>query len=1214
MCMTTVYYVFVGSNSLLASTHTSPGPDIGYDSSPTHCLQPPTLLTSISVPDSLSETGVQIHLQRANKHPISHHSPCSSTSTSPLPPNFLVRVPQVITTRYSTEDLQGGLSPNNKRGNKQDGEVDSLDKNSVEVLHSTVNHDERIKDVGEEGEEEEEGDLCQSMSAPHLAGDDVDGVEDKQDTSSCINNQQDMENTLAWESGRIKDNITTSSPVHRKIKREVMFGNDHYVQETKTSSDGSCSDHLNNTGLITQSKHARKKSHHRSKSMSVVELGGGPVNKPDKPNEEEEVDGRVLHRNRGSSMLKPNRPPLIEGSQSSSTSASRSNSIKDNNRSRASSLLTDASSMHESGESTSEDDTMPELSGLSCASLEGADTHGEVSTATPLVNEAEQQHLKPPNDSPDGELGGVVLRGRKGRPRISQELRHSADVLRLYKNELESNPVLGGPATRRLNSESIDNKRQEVTTFQDVSDTTIEHDKSRLAGDSVFEQEVALSDVDVRVQSDDSLSQDKLAFRLTPSPKEGKKKVNRSPRFSRKTNTVKETTPPTPKKHVLKKGLTKDDVTPLVGKMRSILNSSENNDSSQAQSEQPAYEAATSPGGGSTSLDRVPRSPVTSVKSNDTATPTSAGPTPSKYNASPLTFQTSTSQLVPSSPPLSPTSPTRHSTSTSPITLDPSTTTNRSGAIFKSHSDKALKGSSSQDSKKLKVKSISLDGSASSVKEIMSVKGMIAEPLPEENTEDDELMEQDPKTEIAGKKESSKTRIRDNFFRRSKSRKKAMTILGGGPDVERAITESYSKDSGGTGAVRAKSAKQRPKLDDVFFSSDTNKTLPAEQEAEKSEGTTKEKRSPRKPGREHRRDSDSSLIHSPTSTTPDPSLCAVNEQKGSDPNTLSPAPLENMSDSDREEVSQQLVRSMSESHPELEIKEDMNWQRTMDRKLLRKMNKHERDRQNIMHELIQTERHHFRALHVLKLVFKNQMEKYLSEESLEIMFPELDNLIEISKSFLDRLEERRGKEGANIIVDDISDILLEEYTGENKERIINTFGEFCTYHLIAAEMYKEQLKKKQFGRLVQHLYRVKECQRLYLPDYYTSVSQRLTKMVQFLARLVKKTDMLKLDHTERLRQCQQELETLVTAVNQHVDNRKNQIELEQIQDKLEIVLSRSAAKHPVLKTMKELNLTAQNRRLIKKGDAQLIHGHGKQLRKLSHVRSRVYVSIQFIHC
>ena len=1162
-------------------------------SSPSHCLQPPSLPTSISVPEDLSESGVQLHLQRASSK---QHSPVLSPSASPSP-SVSVRVPQVITTRYSTEDLRGGGPPHNERGSGEN----PLEK-SKQILHVRVNGDEdrRVEEEEEEEEEveeEEEDDLCQSVSAPHLVGE---GGEKQKSSGS----KQRGEDRLGTD--KAEDVV---SPVHRKTKREVVFGDSsRSVLETKTGGS-SGSDHP-----PTATGHTRVKSHRRSQSMSVVELGINPDDSSEKIGGGRQVDG-VLRKNRGSSMLKPNsrRSPLMEGSQSSSASASRSNSIKEN-RSRASSLLTDASSLHESGESTSEDDTM-ELSGISCASLEGPDTHDdEASTATPLVNEAEQERLlPPPTDSPDGGLGGVILRGKKSRSRTSQEYRHSADVLSMYKDELEVNLA---PSARRLNSESVEKTGEDAPPSQDLNESANDPEKSRPIGDSVFEHDVALSDVEVKVQSDDNLSQDKLTLKLTlkltPSPKEGKKKSKRSPRFSRKAYTMKEGVPSSPKK-VLTRGLTKEDVTPVVGKMKSILNSrGSQEDESKSQSEKPSSgEIATSPGGESTSLDRVPRSPVTSVKSNGTTT-TPSGHTPFKYNASPLSLKTAGSHAsVPprASPPLSPPSPSRHSTSTSPTTLHPSSDI-QPGTITKSSSERTLTKSNPTPSlhaaKKSKGKSVSLDGSAASVKEILNVKNTIAEPLQEENTEDDELAEHDHKTETAGKKESSKAKmLRDNIFRRSKSRKKALTLLGSGPNVEKAINESYSKGSGGTGAVRAKSAKQRPKLDDVFFPTSPSKSHSTEQEGgEGGEG----KGSPRrKMGREHRRDSDSSLINSPTKTSHDLPLTEVDEHKVPPPtpdhNTLSPGPMENTSDSDREEVAQQLVRSMSESYPELKIEEETNWQRTMDRRVLRKMNKHERDRQNIIHELIQTERHHLRALHVLKLVFKSQMEKYLSEESLSVMFPELDNLIEISRSFLDRLEERRGKEGANVIIDDISDILLEEFTAENRERIVNTFGEFCTYHLMATEMYKEQLKKKQFGRLVQHLYRVKECQRLYLTDYYTSVSQRLTKMVQFLARLVKKTDVLKLDHAERLRQCERELESLVTAVNQHVDNRKNRIELEQIQERLEIALPRTVAKHPVLKRMRDLNLTAQGRRLIKTGDALLIHGHGKQLCELSNARN-----------
>ena len=1140
-----------------------------------------------------------MHLQRA----ATGHSPAYANTASP----HSVRVPQVITTQYSTEDLSqvhthGKL--NNDRGSDRRGRRDNRAGKKA-----SVNLTENEEEDEEEGEEEED-DLCQSVSAPHLRGESDDGLEDD-GSRTAERGQRDVTTSTSHNK--------TENRKSQKAKREVAFGNGHAILDTKTSSDGSSSDQPRMES--TPAGNSKKKSHRRSQSMSVVELGI-PPELPAKGGEES--GARVLRRNRGSSTLKTNQLPVVESNQSldlqSNESVSRSSSMKDN-RSRASSLLTDASSMHESGDSTTEDDTMPELSGLSCASLEGGDTciQDEPSTTTPVINESEQQHLKPPSDSPDGPV--VVLRGRKSRSRPSPELCYSADVLSSYQDELASNSILGVGDTRRLNSASTDERKTTELQSEWFGHNSVEEGKGRVEADSVFDQAVTLSDVDVRVHSDDNLSQDKPSPRL--SPKDGKKKSSRSPLLGRRAHTVKEKkTPPTPKK--LARGLTKEDVSPLIGKMRSIMNSREANDEETVASPStvaqphntsdlsPSHEAEsavikTSPGGGSTSLDRHPRSPLPSSNSN-CSTPTATAPT--THQVSHLSYQATAAPAA--TPPFSPAQQNQHTATTTPtVSVDPSSSSTTEGRSESLNTSLPPHGG-----KKTKFKSMSLDGSASSVKEIQDFKNTLVEPLPEENTEEDEELGEHDQKESSGKKEGGKAKlIRDNFFRRSKSKKKALTILGGGPEVERAINESISRGSGGTGAVRAKTAKHRPKLDDVFAASGKVSVQQAGDQQTTEDGRDEKNKGKHSPKKLYRRDSDSSLVQSPTSTTFDHSLSVVSElprdnnpPSPSHPNSLSPAPVENTSDSDREEGTHQLVRSMSESHPELEIKEDKNWERTIDRRVLRKMNKHERDRQNIIHELILTERHHFRALHVLKLVFKEQMGKHLSEESQAIMFPEVDNLIDISRSFLDRLEERKGKEGANVVIDDISDILLDEFTAYKRERILKTFGEFCTFHLIAAEMYKEQLKKKQFGRLVQQLYRVKECQRLYLPDYYTTVSQRLTKMVQFLSRLVKKTDILKLEHAERLQQSKQELESLVSAVDRHVDDRKNRLELQEIQDKLDISFPRATAKQPLLKAMKDLDLTVQNRRLIKRGDAQLIHGHGKQLREFT-LSSHHYLTV-----
>ena len=1131
-----------------------------------------------------------------------------------------MKVPQVITTRYSTEDLEivsqlhGGVSSYDECSAEEREGVSVTERGSQQSLksdsHSTVNQQE---EDGEE-EEEEEDELCQSVSAPHLGG----GSEE--------NEADEREETLE-EDQRQEDRKATV------VTKQIANGGDRSTVDGRSSNEGSTSDRCSSSYVLSESaavNRLQKKTHRRSQSMSIVELGS-PLPEQKLLPEEEGKDGEgVSLQNRGSVTLKPGRPGnlIAESNQSldqhSNASASRSNSIKGgDNRSRASSFFTDVSSMHESGES-SEDDTMPELSGMSCASLDGADPHEEPSTATPIVNETEQHHLKLPDNSPDGL---VVLRSTKLRSRVPQEYRYSADILRTYKEEIESNPAFRGVGTRRLNSERIDerNELEELPTDQVlvVRDGAIEKAAVSKQNDSVFDQEVMLSDVDVRVPSDDNLSQSYEGTRLDQtSPllqssalKSSKKKSTKSPLLKRRSPTIKERFSPKQQRKMIR-GLTKDDVSPLIGKMRTILNSYEVSDEEEtpagepsvppqsptAQSKEQHSTPATTPGT-YTSLDRVLRSPAPSKNLPNSDFPPSPPSPPSttssaKHPISPLSYhQTSLKSSPPPSPP-SPTVNMHERRSTSPSSFPPD---GEKGNIHKSASEKGF--GRLPYSRIKKNKSMSLDGSAASMREILNVQSMVVEPLHEENTEEEE--EAGQKLAAAGKKEGKKGKLmRDGIFRRSKSRKKAMTIVVGGPDVEKAINESFTKGSGGTGAVRAKSSKQRPKLDTVF-SEPTPSSQPTDHvSGEKTEEvavTSKENASSSRHTEETQKQGSAgnSLTFSPAKTNPHSSrtLSTLDELTQASPtSTLTAPPLENTSDSDREEAAQHMVRSMSESYPELEIREDRNWVQTIDRRVLKKLNKHERDRQNIIHELIQTERHHHRILHVLKLVFKEHISKFVSEESLSIMFPELETLIEISNSFLERLEERRGKEGTNIVIHDISDILLEEFTGSNREKILGAFGEFCSFHLIAVEMYKEQLKKKQFGRLVQQLYRLKECQRLYLPDYYTSVSQRLTKMVQFLARLVKKTDTLKLDHMEQLRLSQRELESLVTAVDQYVDDRKNQLELEEIQDKLEINFPRSK-NSPLLRAMKDLNLTAQSRRLIKCGDALLIHGHGKQLRK-----------------
>ena len=171
---------------------------------------------------------------------------------------------------------------------------------------------------------------------------------------------------------------------------------------------------------------------------------------------------------------------------------------------------------------------------------------------------------------------------------------------------------------------------------------------------------------------------------------------------------------------------------------------------------------------------------------------------------------------------------------------------------------------------------------------------------------------------------------------------------------------------------------------------------------------------------------------------------------------------------------------------------------TIDRKVCRKLNKDERERQAVLHELLQTEKHHLWALHVLKLIFHQNIAKILPEEVVYQMFPELDMLTEISNNLVNRLEERKNSSASSNMIEDFTDVLYDQFSGETRERLLHAFGRFCSSHLTAIEAYKEQLKNKPFARLMKDLHGLKECQRLTLTDYLTQVSQRLTKLLTLM--------------------------------------------------------------------------------------------------------------------
>jgi hypothetical protein len=267
--------------------------------------------------------------------------------------------------------------------------------------------------------------------------------------------------------------------------------------------------------------------------------------------------------------------------------------------------------------------------------------------------------------------------------------------------------------------------------------------------------------------------------------------------------------------------------------------------------------------------------------------------------------------------------------------------------------------------------------------------------------------------------------------------------------------------------------------------------------------------------------------------------------------------------------------------------EDTTWYRTIDRRLRRSINKHEKGRQGAIFDWIRTEKHIYRALLILKL-FKDKMssELHITEDVLDQMFPNLGLLLEVTKEFSSKLERRQRQ--SSMMIEDVSDILMEQFTGERGERMKLAYTGFICRQTEALELYRDYERKRQkFARLMTGLYQHKICERRKLSDFFLLITQRVAKYVEMMKKLLKETEVLKLEHLNRLKLCSMALEKLVQSVDQGVEEYENRKTLESIQSRLEIQPSRQNSK---IKGLKSLDLLAQNRRLIKFGEGQLQGG------------------------
>ncbi|KAF2980455.1 hypothetical protein EK904_008354, partial [Melospiza melodia maxima] len=250
-----------------------------------------------------------------------------------------------------------------------------------------------------------------------------------------------------------------------------------------------------------------------------------------------------------------------------------------------------------------------------------------------------------------------------------------------------------------------------------------------------------------------------------------------------------------------------------------------------------------------------------------------------------------------------------------------------------------------------------------------------------------------------------------------------------------------------------------------------------------------------------------------------------------------------------------------------------SWSLAVEQPYAKRQRKDVIKRQDVIYELMQTEMHHVRTLKIMLKVYSRAMREELqfSHAVINKLFPCVDELLEMHGQFLLQLKERRKEsleEGSdrNYIIQNIGDLLVKQFSGENGERMKEKYGVFCCGHNEAVSHYKDLLQSnKKFQNLIKvnnnqrspiltMQNKIGNCsivRRLGVQECILLVTQRITKYPVLLERIIQNTEAGTRDY-EDLTQALGLIKDTISHVDAMVNECEKGQRLKEIMHKMEL--------------------------------------------------------------
>ncbi|XP_051691494.1 rho guanine nucleotide exchange factor 18 isoform X2 [Oryctolagus cuniculus] len=236
-----------------------------------------------------------------------------------------------------------------------------------------------------------------------------------------------------------------------------------------------------------------------------------------------------------------------------------------------------------------------------------------------------------------------------------------------------------------------------------------------------------------------------------------------------------------------------------------------------------------------------------------------------------------------------------------------------------------------------------------------------------------------------------------------------------------------------------------------------------------------------------------------------------------------------------------------------------SWSLAVDSAYARKQKREVVKRQDVLYELMQTEAHHVRTLKIMLKVYSRALQEELqfSGKAVSRLFPCADDLLHLHSHFLARLKERRQEaleEGSerNYIIQKIGDLLVQQFSGENGEKMREKYGVFCSGHNEAVSHYKLLLQQnKKFQNLIKKIGNFSIVRRLGVQECILLVTQRITKYPVLVERILQNTEAGTEDH-EDLTQALNLIRDIISQVDATVSECEKGQRLKEIAGRMDL--------------------------------------------------------------